>query len=98
VGDPQEFIHATLLPEQDRWSVRNGRWKLVHEVDSLMSGEAVQNRPLAESGLFNLEKDPGERQNLIGSEPEIAAELAAVHERFALECPPSIEQMRKKKR
>ena len=98
VGDPQEFIHATLLPEQDRWSVRNGRWKLVHEVDSLMSGEAGQNRPLAESGLFNLEKDPGERQNLIGSEPEIAAELAAVHERFALECPPSIEQMRKKKR
>jgi hypothetical protein len=63
-----------------------------------MSGEAGQNRPLAVSGLFNLEKDPGERQNLIGSEAEIAAVLAAAHESFALECPPSIAQNQKKKR
>ena len=97
-GDPHEFIHATLLPDQDRWSVRKGPWKLVHEVDSLMAAEAGANRPLPVRGLFNLEKDPGERQNLIGSKPEVAAELATAHARFARECPPSIEQMRKKGR
>ncbi len=97
-GDPHEFIHATLLPDQDRWSVRKGPWKLVQEVDSLMAADAGKNRPLAVRGLFNLEKDPGERQNQLGSEPEIAAELAAAHARFAMECPPSIEQTRKKGR
>jgi arylsulfatase A-like enzyme len=97
-GDPHEFIHATLLPDQDRWSVRKGRWKLIHEVDSLMAPGAGTNKPVAERGLFNLETDPGERQNLIGSEPEIAAELAAAHARFVSECPPSIEQMQKKGR
>jgi arylsulfatase A-like enzyme len=97
-GDPHEFIHATLLPDQDRWSVRKGPWKLVQEVDSLMAADAGKNRPLAVRGLFNLEKDPGERQSQLGSEPEIAAELAAAHARFAMECPPSIEQTRKKGR
>jgi hypothetical protein len=63
-----------------------------------MAPGAGTNKPVAERGLFNLETDPGERQNLIGSEPEIAAELAAAHARFVSECPPSIEQMQKKGR
>ena len=59
-------------------SVRQGPWKLVHT-------RAPEDRHwyhLPELALFNLETDPAESQNVIGGNPDVAAELRVALENW----------------
>jgi arylsulfatase A-like enzyme len=72
-GKPAEratLIADLLLHGQPRWAVRRGPWKLI-----------VPRVPALPVELYNLDKDPGERQNLADREPQTAAALRAYGER-----------------
>jgi arylsulfatase A-like enzyme len=72
-GGPPEretLISDLLLHGQPRWAVRRGPWKLV-----------VPRVPGLPVELYNLETDPGERQNVAAREPQTAAALRAYGER-----------------
>ncbi|HZF08117.1 MAG TPA: sulfatase [Thermoanaerobaculia bacterium] len=72
-GAPAEretLISDLLLHGQPRWAVRRGPWKLVVP--------RVPNLPVE---LYNLETDPGERQNLAPREQRIVADLKAFGEK-----------------
>ena len=72
-GGPPEretLISDLLLHGQPRWAVRRGPWKLI-----------VPRVPGVPVELYNLETDPGERQNVAGREPQTAAALRAYGER-----------------
>jgi arylsulfatase A-like enzyme len=72
-GSPPEretLISDLLLHGQPRWAVRRGPWKLI-----------VPRVPGLPVELYNLETDPGERQNVAAREPQTAAALRAYGER-----------------
>ncbi|HEX6882446.1 MAG TPA: sulfatase-like hydrolase/transferase [Planctomycetota bacterium] len=60
-------------PEEHRWAIRVGDWKLLHspERDEL-TGPA---RGVGELGLYDLRHDPGEAHDLAAAQPERVAEL-----------------------
>jgi len=62
-------------------SVREGGWKLVHAP----RGAQVVFPAAFEWRLFDLERDPGELQDLTASEPARLAALQELHRRFAAE-------------
>jgi arylsulfatase A-like enzyme len=55
----------------DEYAVRKGRYKLVHA--GLVKGKTF---------LFNIEKDPGEREDISANEPEIKAQLQAEYDEW----------------
>jgi arylsulfatase A-like enzyme len=59
-----------ILHGRPRWSVRRGPWKLV-----------VARDPALPVELYNLDRDPAERTNLAGGEPQTVAALRAIGER-----------------
>jgi|HubBroStandDraft_3_1064219.scaffolds.fasta_scaffold09664_2 arylsulfatase A-like enzyme len=72
-GHPAEvrtLIADLVLHGPPRWSVRRGPWKLVAPREADLPAE-----------LYNLERDPGERVNLVQREPAVAASLRALGER-----------------
>ena len=56
---------GTKYRGQDYYAVRRGPWKMLH------------NAPFEPLQLFNLERDPGEQQDLAAREPKIVQELTA---------------------
>jgi len=65
-GEVAEGIHA----RGEKYGVRVGRWKLIHGPEE------------GTLELFDLEADPGEKQNLADRQPERAAELGAMLEEW----------------
>jgi arylsulfatase A-like enzyme len=62
------FFYKLALPEQ--WGLRDGNWKYIGEI---RSGKAE---------LYDLERDPGERQNLAAAEPARVEQYAALCEEW----------------
>jgi arylsulfatase A-like enzyme len=72
-GHPLEvrtLIADVVLHGPPRWSVRRGPWKLIVPRDAGLPAE-----------LYNLERDPGERVDVLAREPAVAANLRALGER-----------------
>lgn len=67
-GSPHE---ALFWQERDRFAVRRGEWKLIRERDN-------RNAPL-EVGLYNLNDDPGEKNNLIHENRKESRELLELY-------------------
>ena len=66
--------HETLVHAGGNgFAVRQGPWKLVHAKE--ISPQRQQMYPEATSGLFNVERDPAEKNNLIAQHPNIASQL-----------------------
>lgn len=87
----REDQHEWLAWAQNRkkWVLRKGPWKLVNnapwkhrDFKILPNGDVADNGDYTYSGgvqLFNLEEDPGETQNVLRENPEVAAVLRALH-------------------
>jgi arylsulfatase A-like enzyme len=80
---PHEVILLNTTP--DTGAVRMGDWKLV------LNGGST-NRATQGIELFNLAKDPAEKQNLAGPRPEKVQELRARLDSFAREAAPPRNQ------
>jgi arylsulfatase A-like enzyme len=81
LGDPHDVLHWCWDPNFfDRWAIRKGRWKALREE---MDDGIIY-------GLYDLEVDPSERNNLIEEFPEIFNELEKQHHEWAEALPPSI--------
>ena len=66
-----------------QWAVRKGPWKLmVNTTDPTLPKDAA---PVDALFLSNLDEDHRERQNLAAENPEIVAELTALHEAWLAE-------------
>ncbi len=73
-------------------SIRRGRWKYLNHQGSggnpykkhrLLKADALpESNPQAPAQLYNLQQDPGERNNLYDQHPEIVQELKAQLEEF----------------
>jgi len=57
--------------EPSQIAVRKGPWKLVH----FRAEEDRRRYRVSEFALYHLERDPDERRNVIGEQPELASEL-----------------------
>lgn len=59
-------------------SVRNGPWKYIPDLDVAEGWKSAKKDPAAPArpGLFDLSKDPGEKNNVVGQHPEQARRLA----------------------
>ncbi len=77
-GEGQASPHEEIFWEmRNQTAVRRGRWKLV------LNGVLVEGAaPEDAVHLSNLGVDVGERRNLAGDEPDLAAELKAAAERW----------------
>jgi arylsulfatase A len=78
-ASPHETLYWQL---GDAWAVRQGPWKLLRNVRNPVPGDimSAQDRELF---LANLEKDPGERENLVSRHPEIVERLKAARPEWA---------------
>lgn len=63
------LVHAGV----NGFAVRQGPWKLVEAKE--IPKDRQEARPEALSGLYNLDSDPAEMQNVIGQHPDIAHRL-----------------------
>jgi arylsulfatase A-like enzyme len=66
------------------WAIRAGDWKLLGNVHETKPppGAPVLNNADRKLFLANLRSDPGERRNLVASQPRKVSELLGVRERF----------------
>ncbi|WP_343704233.1 sulfatase-like hydrolase/transferase [Chitinophaga sp.] len=78
---PSAAAAAPLCFQFDKhYAVIDGPWKLVHTFDYNPADRPITSQILLgahnnELALYNLEKDPGERENLLEKEPAVAARL-----------------------
>lgn len=71
---------------QQRWSIRNGEWKLLYDpLDTSEKRNPDPNGPEDEYFLVNLHEDLGESNNLAGSQPEKVKELLERYHQRKLE-------------
>lgn len=63
------LVHAGV----NGFAVRQGPWKLVEAKE--IPKDRQENRPEALSGLYNVDNDPAEMENIIGQHPDIAHSL-----------------------
>ncbi|MFV0506819.1 MAG: sulfatase [Bacteroidales bacterium] len=90
---------SLLHPDNDRllvwrwgnkWAVRKGKWKLTNTNESWGKGvpSHLYIKPISNDSsikLFDLEKDPGERNNLAGANTDIVKRLQADYESWVEE-------------
>ncbi|MCF6283858.1 MAG: sulfatase-like hydrolase/transferase [Candidatus Hydrogenedentes bacterium] len=75
---PHKVLHwATKHGKGYQWAVREGDWKLI---GNPRDPSAPKGTPLPKHMLVNLAKDPGERTNLVETDPDQFAALKALHE------------------
>ncbi|MEX2216919.1 MAG: sulfatase-like hydrolase/transferase, partial [Phycisphaeraceae bacterium] len=72
---PHEALHWQV---GNQWAVRQGPWKLIHNVNPSGTEPALTpaDRPFF---LANLDDDPGERKNLAKKHPDIVKRLESLH-------------------
>lgn len=73
--------HLILMGGTGALAVRQGPWKFIPElatVDGWKSAKPAQGKKLAGPGLFNLDRDPGEVENLATKHPEIVQRMTAL--------------------
>ncbi len=73
---PHELLYWSFAEKTNRWAIRRGDWKLVHEKSDF--------------GLYNLKNDLQEQNNLIEDQPQITEELTALYESWIQQMPPRI--------
>ena len=84
-SSPHKVIHWQKggTAEKPRWAVLDGNWKLVaHNPSTEFKGKRI---PEAEYFLSDIEKDPGETQNLAEKYPQIVKRLVQLHENWLKE-------------
>ncbi|HKJ68306.1 MAG TPA: sulfatase, partial [bacterium] len=75
---PHEVWHWQL---REQWAVRSGDWKLLMDVRDTTDGRH-RDRRIPGPFLANLAKDPGERINYAGDQPEVVERLTRLHEQW----------------
>ncbi len=71
-GEGWTFSEASLLAHREWKAIRNSRYKYitVFEIDTEVGRNGPLSTPVAEK-IFDLERDPSERRNLYGENPEL---------------------------
>lgn len=87
-ASPHEVLYWGLSEKHDRWAVRKGPWKLVHEMPSPVATRIDPS--IRETALYNLEEDPYESRNRMDEFPEVAIDLLALKREFYKKAKPSI--------
>jgi len=83
-GRTQQGREALVLEASGRTALRQGSWKMIPPYE----GAAVLQNVMIESGnadryqLYNLDVDPGEKENLAESDPQRLEEMIALYSRI----------------
>lgn len=85
---PHEVLYWGLSEKHDRWAIRKGPWKLIHEMPSPVATRIDPS--IRETALYNLEEDPHETRNRMDDYPEVAIELLNLKKEFYKKAKPSI--------
>lgn len=76
--------HLILLGGTGYFAVRNGPWKFIPDL-STVDGWKASKTPAASKlkgpGLYNLDNDPGETENLVTKRPDIVKKMSALLEK-----------------
>jgi arylsulfatase A-like enzyme len=82
IADGRPSPHEVILHNVTPWSgaLRMGKWKLLHNGRQFANETQAPAQDIWE--LFDIQADPGEKNNLIEQNPEIAAQLRARLEAF----------------
>ena len=85
----------TAFWRSTRWglqhAVRQGNWKYLR----LGTESALPSRPDTGELLFDLSKDPGEKENLAGKHPEVVDSLRILYTEWEMKVLPAIEPMKR---
>lgn len=66
-----------------RWAVRKGKWKLLYDPNDTSDGRSIpENTEDNMLFLVDLDRDPGEKQNVARQFPEIVREMQEIHEHW----------------
>jgi len=82
--NPHPRDHLILMNGTGELAVRQGNWKYIPSLSRANGWDSWKktNGPAtAKSGLYNLEKDPGETKNLVSEEPEVEKRLIGLLEK-----------------
>lgn len=81
---PPRYLFWCSDPFFERWAIVSGKWKAIREYpDGKLSGKP-------EKGLYNLQEDISEKNNLIDQYPEIFRKLESRYYEWIREMPPSL--------
>ena len=76
-GRPHETLFWRSRTRNNNYAVRHGDWKYVYSTEG--TEQPGPNQTLARDMLFDLAKDPGEKNDLSEKHPEILAKLKALY-------------------
>ncbi|AKJ64621.1 sulfatase [Kiritimatiella glycovorans] len=86
------FPHPPARPEYHVWAIRRGEWKITKE---WLRGSARHGDNHARTGLYRLDRDIDESEDLKDANPERYAELLQTYERWDATLPPRLTMTKK---
>lgn len=88
-GSPHQRLYWAEQNRNAKWAVREGKWKLVRE-DFKPSIDQKKGPPQFKVGLFDLEADPFEKQDLAAQQPDRVRAMTELMHTFHASMKPSV--------